>query len=424
MFKLNKTIRINKNNEIGSSLLYFWLLLFLILTAVRFVLAKFGIESGIFREIILWIASSIPILLFIFNIEKFEPKKYSWFFIMLFIIIFIMIISLLLNPDLYEFYMRKSYGLDRILRPDSAIFAALFFSITDDDENIIDILTKISIIFFMYLILVDFLPMLKRGYWVDIGPDGNRLKLDYNLSFGYNLTFPCIIFIYNFIFNKKKLFIIPAIFSAIMILIYGNRGALLVIFVYLFLITLKSLDDVKLIKKIFIVIIFILLFLIFKIYYENIMLFLLKKANELNLESRSIRMMLNGKFSQDNGRDVIWEAVIEAIKANPIFGYGILGDRPFVAPIHYVGYTHNLFLENIISFGVIGHIINIALLLVSLKMIFKCSDKKTSDLFIILFSISCQLLISMSFWYVWQFWAAIGIYVKYKKRNRNILIVE
>src|SRR5699024_2881528 len=123
-----------------------------------------------------------------------------------------------------------------------------------------------------------------------------------------------------------------------------------------------------------------------------------------NINSRSIAMITSGEFSNDNGRSIIWDTVIRAIKEGGIFGYGIMGDRPFIAPIHYVGYSHNIFLEIIVSFGLIGYFFIAYLVIDSIRMIFFCKDVNSRDLFAILFSISCQLLLSMSFWYVWEFW--------------------
>ena len=420
-------IKVKVKHDTDCLMLYTWLSLFFILPFIRFILTRIGIETGLLREIIIVIITSIPIILFMINLNKIKLSKYLWFFALLFAVIILMIISVLLNPSLYEFYIRKSYGLDKILRPDSAIFIALFISVVDDNEKVFDILIKFAIIYFFYLILVDLIPMLNRGYWVDIDPDGRMLKLDYNLSFGYNLTFPCIIFIYKFIICKKNFYIIPSLISIYLILIYGNRGAMLVVFLYVFLILLRSLNKINLCKKIFIILGTIIVFVIFEKFYDQLLMFLFRKINDYNIDSRSIRMMINGKFAEDNGRDVIWRAVIDAIKSKPLLGYGILGDRPFVEPIHYVGYSHNLFLEIIVSFGIIGYVIIFYLLKGSFNMIFKCDDRKSNDLFIVLFAVSCQLLISMSFWYVWQFWAAIGVYINYQrniKEKKTSMIIE
>ena len=55
-------------------------------------------------------------------------------------------------------------------------------------------------------------------------------------------------------------------------------------------------------------------------------------------------------------------------------------------------------------------------------MIFKCSDNQWREIFIIYFSLSCQLMISMSFWYVPEFWATLAIgytYFKIYRRKRK-----
>lgn len=415
----NNDVKLKRKYNKESLMLYTWFSLFFILPFVRFMLTRVGLETGGLRESIILIISSIPLIFFFVNIKKIRIKKYLWFFVLLLTIICLMIISVILNPKLYEFYIRKSYGLDRILRPDSAIYVALFISLVDDNEKVLNILIKFAIFYFLYLILIDLIPTLNRGYWIDIGPDGRELKLDYNLSFGYNLTFPCIVFIYNLFRRNKKVYIIPAFISAYLILIYGNRGAMLVVILYVFLIILQSLKKMKLDKKVLIIGTLIVALILFQKYYDKLLLFLIRIANAYHIDSRSIRMIINGNFAEDNGREVIWRVVIDAIKSRPFLGYGILGDRPIVSPIHYVGYSHNLFLEIIISFGITGYLIISRLLFESFNMIFRCNDKKSNDLFIILFAVSSQLLISMSFWYVWEFWAAIAVCANYKRSIKN-----
>lgn len=165
----------------------------------------------------------------------------------------------------------------------------------------------------------------------------------------------------------------------------------------------------------------VLVISIFVIYGNAIVLKLVDFLQSLGFESRTLEMIGKGEISSDSGRSMIWEAVWKAIKEGGIFGYGAFGDRPFVYPIHYVGYSHNIFLELICSFGIVGVILSIILVFASLRMILFCKDNKYKELFIIFFSISLQLLISMSLWYVWEFWAAIAIVYKYRLKEKGRL---
>ncbi|MCI5839031.1 MAG: O-antigen ligase family protein [Peptoniphilaceae bacterium] len=328
-------------------------------------------------------------------------------------------VSLIFNPDLFEFYFKKNYGIDRILRPDSAIFAFLFFQLFDNHKKLLDTLIKISLIYFIFTVVIELIPAIKAGYWTDIGADGNQIKLTYNLSFGYKLTFPTILFIYSFVFQKKKIFLLNSIIGFLLILIYGNRGAILVILIYIFLILLSLLEKYSLPKKILLISSLIVLSLLLIHYLDSIILFFANVLERFNINSRTLRLLAYGRISEDNGRDIIWDLVIDAIKQGGILGYGILGDRPFVSPIHYVGYSHNIFLELVVSFGIFGYFVILYLIIDAIKMIFFCKNKYSKQLYIIFFSVACQLLLSMSFWFVWEFWAMLAISFSYKRMEKE-----
>ncbi|WP_300409023.1 O-antigen ligase family protein [Lagierella sp.] len=415
----NKKTSVFDSNKLSSTLLFMWLSLIFVLTGVRFVLSRIGLYSGIAREIILWLTASIPLIIFFANIRKIEIKKYFNFFILILIVFVAMTVSILFNPDLIEFYFRKNYGIDRILRPDSAIFAFLFFQLFDDQKEILDVLLKFSILYFLFLILVELVPAIVRGFWLDIGPNGEMIKLSYSLSFGYNMTFPTIMFIYNFGIKGKKIYLFLAILGCSIIFLHGNRGAILVTFLYICLMFLSLSMRYTLSKKLILIISLSLIAGILIYYYEPLINYLTRVLSKKNIISRNFELLLSGDISNNNGRYVIWNTVVEAIKNGPLLGYGILGDRPFIYPIHYVGYSHNIVLEMIVSFGLLGFLIILYMIVDSIYMIFFCKDRHTKDLFIILFSISSQLFLSMSFWYVWGFWATFAVSCNYKRIRRK-----
>lgn len=404
-----------------TELLILYFLELFSLTIGRFILTRLGFSDGVFRTVVLWGIASIPLIIFFLHAKEFKQKNYLPFFVLLIIVILTMIISVLLNPSLIEFYTRSDYGLERILRPDCAIFAFLFFSLFDDPDELKKNLYLYAFLYFLYLIVVQLLPALSRGYWVDIGARGQEIKLSYNLTFGYSMAFPTIVFLYYSIKYKKWYDIALALVGIWCILTQGNRGALLLPIIFLTLMAISGIIGAKNQSRKALKIIGVVLLTTFIIVFGEVLLNTIVSALAARgVSSRTIQALLSGSFSNDNGREKIWQTVIQAIRNGGIFGYGILGDRPFVYPLHYVGYSHNLFIELVCSLGILGVILCLYIITDAIRMIFFCKDTNWRELYIILFSVSCQLMLSMSFWYVWEFWAAVAIAFKYRRiKNRR-----
>lgn len=406
-----------------TELLMLYFLELFSLTIVRFILSHLGFSDGIFRTVVLWGVASIPLILFFLYAKDFKQKNYLPFFVLFIVVILIMVLSVLLNPSLIEFYTRSNYGIDRILRPDCAIFAFLFFSLFDDPNELRKNLHIYAFLDFIYLVVVQLLPALSRGYWIDVGAQGQQLRYSYNLTFGYSMAFPTIIFLYYSIKEKKWYDIVLSILGMWFILTQGNRGSLLLPVIFIGLMAISSIVGSKNQSKKVLKILGIIFLTIFIIIFGGILLNnIVTVLTARGVSSRTLQALLSGSFGNDNGREKIWQTVIKAISNGGIFGYGILGDRPFVYPLHYVGYSHNIFLELVCSFGILGILSSLYIIIDAIRMIFFCKDTNWRELYIILFSVSCQLMLSMSLWYVWEFWAAVAIAFKYRnlksKRKR------
>lgn len=411
-----ETVKYPLRMKESEVLLLFWLFQPFILTVVKFLLVRVNIIEGPFRAFILCAVSTLPVILFLLVIDRFRSDRYFTFFAIYAAVLGAIVVSAILNQDLIPFFLRENYGLDAVLRPDSAIYAFLFFSIEEDPDSIRMVLKIFAIIEFVYLVVVELIPALLQGYWVDVGPNGEDITLSYSLTFGYMMTLPTIIFLYLAYKEQKIRYLILSLICLLCILTNGNRGALIIPLAYItFMIALRVIGNDRLFKRIGkainLTVIAGLLFF-FRDYILQALGFVLQLTG---IQSRSINMIIEGTITNDNGRANIWNAVIEAIRTGGPFGYGVFGDRPFVAPIHYVGYSHNLFLELIVSFGIIGVLLILYLLMDIWRMFMVCSDDEWKELYALFLAASCQLILSESFWYVWEFWAAAAIAYKCRK---------
>lgn len=406
--------------SLQTELLFLWLMELFSLTVARFILSRLGFFEGTVRTIVLWGIAAIPILIFMLHMRQIDQKKYTPFILLFLFVVLALVVSVIANPALGEFYTRSNYGLDRVIRPDCALYAFLFFSLFDDPSELRKNIRLYAYLDFAYLVIVQLLPALSRGYWIDIGPNGQELHFAYNLSFGYSMVFPTIVFLYFSIKERKVFHIILSLVGMFLIITQGNRGSLLLPIIFVGLMIISGILDSKDIgRKTFKIIGVIIAVMIVATMGESILNWLLELMTERGISSRTIQTLLSGSFSNDNGRNLIWMTVLGVIREGGLFGYGVLGDRPFVFPIHYVGYSHNLFLELICSFGIIGVAACMYIVVDAVRMIFFCKESEWRELYIILFSVSCQLMLSMSFWYVWEFWAAAAIAYRYRKVSKS-----
>ena len=414
--------------SIGSKLLIMWLFTVFFLSVAKFILHRFGIDDGMTRQMVLFAIGTVPLIGFFINIKKLDKRNYKPFFIMLAVIIAAIGITALLNSDVRPFLVRSGYGLDRVLIPNCALYAFLFFSVVDDPESILKDLRLFAWVDFVFLVLVELRPALIDGYWSSIAPSGEMMKFSYSLSFGYDMLIPVCIFAYFVVREKKWIDFIPGIIGYYFVITQGNRGAFGVSLVFVALMGISSIIDAKSSKdKINVVIKIVIIYALISVF----LLLLVPKLSSLFYSSdgveqsiRTVEMAKKGNFTESNGRLDIWALVIDSIKDGGIFGYGFFGDRPTVVKYHYVGFSHNLFLELIASFGIIGAIISVVVIFEAIRMIFFCKEKKWRELFIITFICSCQLMISMSLWYVWPFWATLAIIYKYSCASNTGIIAK
>ncbi|NVF11541.1 O-antigen ligase family protein [Anaerococcus sp. AGMB00486] len=418
-----------KLDYIKENLLFFWLIQIVILTGVRFLLTRFGIYGGFYRELLLITLSSFPIIILMIFSNYLDNKSITLFILLLVVVIISILMSYIFYPGHRYFILRPDYGILRFLKPDGAIFAFLFFIINDKSESIYRALKKFAIIYILYLVIVQWSPAIVNGYWEDISYDGSLVKRNYSLTFGYSVALASILYLYFYFKEKRGIYLLLSIFGYYMIFSQGSRGALIlpIIFIILYIISgilWSNNSNLKLLK-----IIILLAFLGIIVFFGNIVITNLARfLVDIGFDSRNLISIASEDFSNDTGRSTIWGAVINGIKTSPIIGLGFFGDRPWVFPYHYAAYSHNLFLELISNFGIFGYLDILIIVFLSIYMIFFSKDKEWRDLFIIFFSLSCQLITSYSYWYVFEFWAMLAIAIKYiffiKNKSDDIVLGE
>lgn len=236
----------------------------------------------------------------------------------------------------------------------------------------------------------------------------------------YNLLIPVCFQIYIFSKSKNLINLILIILSISTIFLFGSRGTLVCIILYLMIVFLRNnLINTK--KTIFFLSVFSMSFIIFVWNFNKVEEETIKTLINLNIESRTVSKIINSNFFEESGRNVIREVILNKIDDKILYGYGLYGDRVLTEQLYAFDtfgsyyslsstYSHNILLELMVNFGLIGFLIFIYILIKYLKTILNTSINLKNDL-IVIFGISglIKLLFSGSYLNEPYFYLMIGL---------------
>ena len=230
------------------------------------------------------------------------------------------------------------------------------------------------------------------------------------MSFGLFCALPCFLLFHieeNYYKNKK--YIIPEIIS-ILLLFYSNRNTILIaiVFVLIFDLVTKKRSLKKMVKYSLLLIFTSIIIM----NAESILNYISKKFQLNTYAITAILQWFHGETTGLAGRDIIWDRAINVFTSHPIFGIGIGGYHA-----RYGVYCHNLFLDILVSTGVLGFILLLIYLFKSIK-IYKCLNNKV--FFVFIFVIGFLPLMFNNYFMAWKyFWIAIYMVLSYEKKVKG-----
>ncbi len=172
------------------------------------------------------------------------------------------------------------------------------------------------------------------------------LKSDNDISMGYAYNLLPHVCLITSMFSKKPniLNFLGTAIGLLILLLYGTRGPLLIFIVFLasqFIIVSNKY------KRLLIILIVCIVAYLFVSNYMAILFALRDFVTRIGASTRIIDFAINGNMADGNGREHINEYILEMIDNNPIFGYGIAGDRN-----RGFAYAHNILFELWVSYGI------------------------------------------------------------------------
>ena len=173
------------------------------------------------------------------------------------------------------------------------------------------------------------------------------LSKDYQkqyMVFSYNMLVHVVFLIIYFFEHKNPVYLTVGIWGFMLMFMAGCRGALIScigsLIVYLLF------RKTSLTKKIVLISIMSILLYFIIANLQEIVSWIADVAKNLNIDSRTIKLIESGDFLYESGRDTIRERIIDGFN---MLGHGLFGDRV----LGMGSYAHNFIIEIIAQFGYI-----------------------------------------------------------------------
>lgn len=315
-------------------------------------------------------------------------------------------VTYIFHPEYKEVLTSRIGFYKGVLTFASSIFGYFFIRLQDDPQKLSRNLKTIALIHFIYFIWQP-MQVIRTGYWISVDALGIIHYSYYDMTFGYSLIFPSIILIYFGLKEKKALYILMSLCGLFAVFIFGSRGPL-VCYALFMLIYFIYITEKKQKKNIIAITALLVILLAFVLSGESINRLLINTE----ITSRNFSLIMSKSIMQEGGRAVIWNSCLKLIYDSIFVGKGAMSDQYYLS-----SYSHNLFLELMVTFGaIIGLLLSIAIIFITVRMLRKCNDPDWKAIFAIFFAIAFgKLMFSSSFWYETYLWAALGIIVSYSK---------
>ena len=347
-----------------------------------------------------------------------------WMSLVLYAVISVLfLVTYAFHPEYADWFSHSTYGIvPQFLSLRGGIWAFLLIGFVRDPKQLLHLLLVTAWVCLFYYVWI-YTEAMQRGYWVSVNSLGATTHSNYNLVYGYDMLYPAAVFAVFAFLRGKRLYYIPFALCTLLVLLAGSRGPILwLLMMFVVMVPIKW-NHMTRRSRIITLSVILLLFPLFLMVYNNFNAILLAISTGVTgnaTPSRTVMMILNNSFSDDNGRQKIYEMANELIQNGGAFGHGVYGDRYVIGRQFSWGYSHNLFLEWFVSFGYIGGtLVSAAYLYMVFRMYLTNQDLEWQCIFTVFFTNNLRLLVSDSFWYNKFFWGLLMVCILWMQTRRR-----
>lgn len=240
-----------------------------------------------------------------------------------------------------------------------AIIPCYLYMFAKDIRKCLEYYTNFSI---LLILMYGMTPIIKNVFFSDY------------MSFGFNCILPATVGLYIGIryLGRKKLIILEVV-AILELILFCNRGAILtaIIFIVLYELIIKK----KTGKKLLLFFISFCVLILVLVNLSSICNIVIDYLEDRNLYSYAFNKLYNYINNKDNnvlsGRDAIWKQCIEEYKLHPFIGNGIANFEK-----KYEHYPHNIFLDVLTNFGILGMLVFLYTITKGIYKITKSKDEE------------------------------------------------
>lgn len=244
---------------------------------------------------------------------------------------------------------------------------------------------------------------------------GTNVRYTSYMYFAYFTIPHVMVMLYDYKQRKKLLSLIAFLLGCLVVTTQGTRGAVVCVLVYSIAIIWQSIASAKPTSKLLILFLLAGLsgVLLFTPVLELFAKAMQEKIYDFGLSTRVFDAFLQADYIGDSGRSELFSKSVQIIKEVPIFGYGLTGDIGLFGQ-----YSHDLFLELLIEFGIfVGSalIVTISVVLIRACIHAKKTDRALLNFLLIFVSIGfIKLFMSGSYlteeWFFFLMGLCVQIY--------------
>lgn len=285
---------------------------------------------------------------------------------------------------------------------------------------------------FLYSGVTDYKRVLKYYGWFSIityimyfsEPFTGYPFTDGYMGFGYSVILPAYIGIYLFRkLYKRNILLVLELACLAQAVVFSNRGVMLGI--ALFVIAYHLVFSRKNIKTFYTHFLAIGIVITILLKLQDLVEWLYHFTSQMGFSSYSLLKFINllegYQFDQFlSGREMLWQNAYQMIMGNPVLGSGI---GAFTEK--YGVYTHNMFLDLMIHFGLIGTLVVTAILLIFLKRFLKLPQNYEKIFMLVIVCLAFpKLLLSTNYYSDFYLWIIVFYGLKQLTRQGDIKMVR